>query len=233
MKAKKLIALVLVLMLITGVCGCMKKQDNDVKMENMKSYACDKYGREFVIEGFCEAKDESYTNILMLNDGDCVFNVYQSGKTAPSDDYPKVVVNKKFVDDLKNNADFDHDIYANFIFANGNQMTLEYAKEKEVAEILDEHSLLKVVVVVVVNESISGCAEDLFGIYKEIMAFSPKYIDFEVIQVNSVGSDLNDMLHNLPALYDSAWEKHSEVIAHLSVTDVNISSSNELIKGSK
>lgn len=230
---KRIFCIVLCIIIVFGVCGCMQNQNEEVKVETLKDYAVNKYGRGFTVVNFQAAKDETYTNILTLSDGECIFNVYQSGDAEASDDYPMAVLNKKLVGDLKAKINCGYDIFANFMFANGNNMTLEYAKESAASTILADYSLLKIVVVVVVNENISECSDELFCVYNAVMAFNPKYIDFEVIQANSVSSDLEDMLNNLPAFYDSDWEKHSEVIDHLSVTDTDIGSPDELIKGSK
>lgn len=209
----------------------MKNQNEEVKVENMKSYASNKYGREFTVEDFQAAKDETYTNILTLSDGNYIFNVYQSGTSEASDDYPLAVINEKFSVQLNNGKDFD--VYVNFLFANGSNITLDYAENSSIDTITEDYSLVKVVAVIVVDQSISDCADDLFELYREVMAFAPKYIDFEVIQANSISSNLSDMLKNLPAFYDNDWKKHSEIVSYLSVTETDINSSNELIKGVK
>ena len=211
----------------------MKNQNEEVKVENMKSYASNKYGREFTVENFQAAKDETYTNILTLNDGEYIFNVYQSGSEEASDDYSQAIVNKKLVNYLKTNTNPSFEMFTNFMFANGHNMTLEYAKDSDVSTILGDYSLLKIVLVVKVDGNISDYSDDLFNIYTEAMALTPKYIDFEVIQADVMSSNLNDMLNNLPAFYDNAWDKYSEIKAHISVTDTNINSTAELIKGGK
>lgn len=231
MKAKKFVFLLFTIVLIMGVCGCMKNQNEEVKVENMKSYASNKYGREFTVENFQAAKDETYTNILTLSDGNHLFNVYQSGTSEASDDYPLAIINRKFSNQLTNGNGFD--VYANFMFANGSNISLDYAQSSSIETITTDYSLLKVVVVVVVEHSISDSADALFDIYRDVMSFNPKYVDFEVIQVNSASSNLSDMLNNLPAFYDNDWKKHSEIISYLSVTETNIDSSEELIKGVK
>ncbi len=227
MEGKKGIFLLLYSILMVVLCGCANNQ-NEEALENMRQYAFDKYGREFSVVNFQVARDETYTNILSLSDGDCIFNVYQSGDAEPSDDYAKAVVNKKFVDELKDKSEDGFGIYANFLFADGNTMSPEYAKDNDVPAVLEDYELLKVVLVVVVNEKISECSDELFLVYKEAMAFAPKYIDFEVIQVKGVGSELEEMLNNLPAFYDNNWKKHSEVEDYLRVTDTNISTGEEL-----
>lgn len=231
MKARNFIFLLVFIVLITGVCGCMKNQNEEVKAENMKSYAFNKYGREFTVENFQAAKDETYTNILTLSDGDYIFNVYQSGTSEPSDDYPLAVINRKFSSQLNSGNDFD--VYANFIFANGSNITLDYAHSSSIETITNDYSLLKVVVVILVDQSISDCADDLFDIYRNVMTFNPKYVDFEVIQANSISSNLSDILKNLPAFYDNDWKKHSEISSYLSVAKTDIDSSEELVKGVK
>ena len=231
MKARNFVFLLVFIVLITGVCGCMKNQNEEVKVENMKSYASNKYGREFTVENFQAAKDETYTNILTLSDGDYIFNVYQSGTSEASDDYPLAVINRKFSSQLNSGNDFD--VYANFMFANGSNITLDYALSSSIETITNDYSLLKVVVVVLVDQSISDCADDLLDIYRNVMAFNPKYVDFEVIQANSISSNLSDILKNLPAFYDNDWKKHSEIISYLSVAETDIDSSEELIKGVK
>lgn len=209
----------------------MQNQNEEEKVENMKSYASNKYDREFTVHGFQAARDETYTNILTLSDGYHIFNVYQSGDSEASDDYPLAIVNKKLTEVLKENTNCGHDVFANFIFANGDNITLDYAKNSKASTIVAEYPLLKVVVVVAVDKNISDCSQNLFSVYKEVMAFDPKYIDFEVVQVNKISSSLGCMLKNLPAFYDSNWEKYPEVISHLSITDTNIKTADELVKG--
>ena len=229
MKAKNFIFLLVFIVLITGMCGCKKTQNEKVIAENMKSYASNKYDCEFTVENFQAAKDETYTNILTLGDGEHIFNVYQSNASEMSDDYPLVVVNRKFSDKL--NGSNTYDVFVNLMFANGNNITLNYAKSNSIETIAKDYSLLKVTVVVVVEKNITDSENELFDIYNDVMAFNPKHIDFEVIQVDSISSNLNDMLKNLPAFYDSDWKKHSEIISYLSVTETDIDSSDELIKG--
>lgn len=230
---KRIFCIVLCIIIVFGVCGCMQNQNEEVKVETLKDYAVNKYGRGFTVVNFQAAKDETYTNILTLSDGECIFNVYQSGDAEASDDYPGAVLNRKLIGELTEKINCGYDIFANFIFANGNNMTLEYTKESAVSTILSDYSLLKIVVVVVVNENISECSEELFAVYQAAMDFNPKYIDFEIIQVNHIGSELGDMLANLPGFYDSDWERYSEVIAHLSVTNTNIGSADELVGGNQ
>ena len=234
MKKIKLISVLLsTLIMLLGVCGCMENQNDKLLMENMRRYAENKYGSDFQIKKFQEAKDETYTNILTLSDGTNIFNVYQRGDSEMFDDYAKAVVNKKYADLLRRNIGDGFNVYVNLMFINGNNITLEYAKEHEISAIFNDYSLLKIVAVVVLNENIEDVSEKVFSVYQSIMVSEPKYIDFEVIQVNSMGEDLNDMLENLPAFYDNDWKKYSEVIDHLSVSDTNIASSDELLNGGK
>ena len=234
MKKIKLISVLLsILIILLGVSGCMENQNDKLLKEDMKHYAENKYGRDFQLKKFQEAKDETYTNILTLSDGIHIFNVYQRGDSEMFDDYAKAVVNKKFADSLRKNYGDDFSIYVNLMFTNGNNITLEYAKGNEVSTILNDYSLLKIVAVLVLNDSIEASSQKVFSAYRSITEFDPKYIDFEVIQVNNMGEDLNDMLENLPAFYDNDWKKYSEVIDHLSVLDTNIASSDELLNGGK
>lgn len=211
----------------------MNNQSEEEKIESMKSYASSKYGREFTVETFQAAKDATYTNILSLSDGEHIFNVYQSEGYDASDDYPNAVINKKFVDQFKSKINCENNVSAYFMFANENTITMDYATDADVSNVVDDYTLLKIIVVVVVDERISDCAEELFQIYREVLAYGPKYIDFEVIQAENIGSDLGVMLKNLPGFYDNDWDKHSEVIASLGVTNKDVSSAEELIKGVK
>lgn len=226
---KKYVFLLLTV-LILGMFGCMMNQDIESTAESMKKYADDKYGDEFKIQYFQAAKDKTYTNILTLSDGEHLFNVYQSGDAEISDDFPQVVISQKMVNYLKLNLNSGYDIFAYFMFADGNKATLDYAVSSDVQTILKDNSLLKIIIVVKVNEEISLCSDELFDIYNEAIAFKPKYIDFEVIQVDNISFDLEKMLNNIPVLYDSDWNKYHEIKSHISVTDTNIGSPEELIR---
>ena len=231
MRILKTILLLVLIVLITGVCGCMNKQNEEVKVENMRSYATNKYGKEFTVENFQDAKDESYTNILTLSDGEYIFNVYQSAGSEASDDFAQVVVNKKFADSIATKSGSDLAVYVNYMFADGSKMSLDYAKQSDISTILNDYSLVKVVVVVATDKDFEECKEELYGVYREVISAFPKYIDFEAIKVASASTDLKDMLSNLPAFYDNAWDKFTEIDSYLSATDTGISSASELVKG--
>ena len=223
----------MMILISIGVCGCMDNHNSELKVENMKNYAQSKYGYEFTVEYFQEAKDETYTNILSLSDGEHIFNVYQGGDHEPSDDYPMIIASKKMVDTLKKTENLGYDIYGYFMFSNLNAKSLDYIKESDAETIHNDNKLLKTIVIVRVDDDLSKCSEALFDIYKGIMAYNPKYIDFEVIQTCDVSAELRDTLSNIPALYDNTWDKYPEIKTYLSVTDTNISSSVELINGGK
>ncbi|MGN0374813.1 MAG: hypothetical protein ACI4EN_04875 [Butyrivibrio sp.] len=231
MKVKKLF--VVLLILVVGACGCMNNQKKEVKMENMKSYATNKYGSDFTIENFQAAKDATYTNILTLTDGEYTFNVYQRDNGEASDDFLQAVVNKKIIEYLNKRVECEFELYGNFLFAEGGGMSLEYAKCTDVSEMLNDYSLLKAILIVKTTDDISGQEEVLYNIYKETIALNPKYIDFEVIQADNVSTKLEDMLINLPGFYENTWSKFSEINAYLSITDTDISSASELIEGGK
>ncbi len=227
-----LLALVIVIT-VTVACGCMSKENEEVKLESMKSYAANKYGKDFVVENFQAAKDDTYTNILTLSDGEYLFNVYQSAGSGASDDYPQVIVNKKIRDLLLSKYGSAFDIYGHFILSDVDNMTLDYAIQNDVSAVLSDHDLVKAVVIVKTDNDISALQQELYSIYKETLDLSPKYIDFEVIKVGSPSPELMDMLLNLPAFYDSAWSKYPEIESYVSVTETDILSASELLNGLK
>lgn len=205
----------------------MSNQNAETKAEQLRIYACRKYDREFTVVSFQAAKDETYTNILTLSDGLCNFNVYCRGNNAPSDDYPQAIVNRKFTDSFQ--AGNDCNIYANLIFADGRSMTAEYAASNDIDTICSDYSLLKIVLVVRLEDHLSSQSEELFQIYRTAMERNPKYIDFEVIEAKSVGAELEEMLNNLAGRYDNEWSKFPEIVATRSITDTDITSPDELV----
>lgn len=230
---RKTVLFFLIIFLVIGVYGCMKNQNVEAKMEDLENYASNKYGREFTIINFQAAKDETYTNILTLSDGEYIFNIYQSGDNKASDDYPQSVVNQKMINYLKDDINYEYDIFANFMFTNGNEMSLEYVEESIASTILSDYSLLKIVIIIRVDSGISEHSDSLYNIYKEAMNLNPKYIDFEVIQTDDMSIDLKDMLNNLPAYYENEWNKYPEIEEYLCISDTNITSAIELIKGNE
>lgn len=210
-------------------------QGNEVKYENdykseMLGYAENKYSKEFSITNFTEAKDETYTNILSLSDGEVVFNVYKQGDDEITDDYPQSVMNKKIADNIKNDSGVNYKIYVNGLFMHAPDMTLKYARSESLSDVLNDYDILKIILIVKVDD-ISACKDDLFSLYKAAINIEPKYIDFEVIQTDTMGSELEEMLNNLPGYYDNSWEKYSEIEKYLSITETNISSPEELVEG--
>lgn len=213
-----------------GACGCMKQDAEEITAENMKRYASHKYGTDFVTVSFQAARDETYTNILTLSDGVYRFNVYQNAGGQASDDYPQVIVNQKISDLLQSPWGSALELSGNFLLSDGNNITLEYAVQTDVSDILKEHELIKAIVVVKTDQAIASLSQALYRIYQETLALSPKYIDFEVIQVAAASAELENMLLNLPAFYDSQWSKHPEIEAHIRITETDILSPSELLE---
>lgn len=207
----------------------MSNQNHESIKKVMMEYAVDKYGCEFSVESYQVAKDETYSNILSLNDGTVVFNVYQSEDLECSDDYAKAIINKK----VKEMIESDFDIFINCILKNGSELSYEYASKRDVMDILSNYSLLKLIVVVKVDEDISNLSDELYYIYKEAMNLTPKYIDFEVIEVEKTSNELNSILNNLLGFYSNDWNKFSEIISYLAVKDTNVTSAEELVGGVK
>lgn len=231
---KKFASILIAITLLIGVCGCMNQND-DIKYEydyksEMLSYVENKYSRDFSVTNFTEAKDETYTNILSLSDGEVVFNVYQQGDDEITDDYPQSVLNKKIEDVIKENSGLNYEIYVNGLFVHAPDMTLEYVRDNSLYDVINDYALLKIILIVNVDD-ISAHSDDLFNLYKTAINLEPKYIDFEVLQVDNVSSDLEEMLNNLPGYYDNSWDKYPEIEKHLSVTETNINSLEELMEG--
>ncbi len=229
-RLRKALLVFVIVIAVTGLCGCMNKENEEVTAENLKRYATDKYGKDFAVENFQAAKDETYTNILTLSDGEYLFNVYQSAGSEVSDDYPQVIVNQKIRDLLLSKCGSAFEIYGNFILSDGNNMTLDYAIENDVSAVLKDHALVKAVVVIKTDKELAALQEELYRIYRETLELSPKYIDFEVIKVGSASTDLKDMLLNLPAFYDGTWSKYPEIESYVSITETDILSASELLK---
>lgn len=208
----------------------MDNQKQEQKMTEMLHAVSEKYGRKFTVVSFRAALDETYSNVLTVTDGEYVFNVYQSAQFEMADDYQKAVVSKRFTDSLQQNQHTALEVYGNFLFAQADDMSLEYAMNSDIERILTDYKLLKAVIIVKGAGNIEMMKDDLYSIYKETISLGPKYIDFEVIQVERTGEKLENMLQNLPVLYDNDWEQHPEIKAYVHVTDTNIVSASELVE---
>ncbi len=230
----KLLAVVLLLCITanSGVYGCMKKE-NDTRAEQMLAYAVQKYGRDFNVKSFRSAKDDTYTDILTLDDGEYIFNVYQRGEGEMTDNYSVCVASKKSADYLRHLCNGECDIFAHFIFSEPGEVTLSLVLNNDAPTLLKKLSLTKLIVVTLVRGEISEHSEELFGIYKQAMSLEPKYIDFEMLQVEDITSELSDALNGISVFYDDDWNRFPEVRSTLSVTDTNIVSAHELTKGGR
>ncbi len=223
----------LALMLIgtaAGVCGCAKQESAQERMHSMQSYAAEKYETDFAVEDFQAAKDETYTDILTLSDGEHRFHVYQDPGGEPSDDYPQVVINTKICSWLQSQCGTDFELYGNFILADAADLTLDEAMHKDTAAFLKQHDFMKAIVIVKTEQDIAALSQELYRVYQETIGLTPQYIDFEVIQAGRIGAELEKMLLNLPALYDSEWSRHPEIEAYIRVTQTDISSAAELME---
>lgn len=207
---------------------------NDKKIESMTNYAVEKYGKDFSVKYFQEAKDSSYTNILTLSDGVHLFNVYQSGDSKEiTDDYARVIIDKKFSDHLSQSdvlSDDSMEFYSRIMLTSDMVLDYEFASTNNIDLILQQCDIQKIILVIRISDAIEQHKDELFAIYEDILAFEPKYIDLEVISSKEESDELKKALTNLTAYYDSDWNKYSEIKAFLSITEKDIQSAEMLVR---
>ena len=233
---KLIIVFVLISSIMVGVCGCIENQDNEKIMEDMKSYAESKYNAEFTISYFQPALDPSYLNVLTLSDGNLLFNVfYRESVDSMYDDYPQALMDKKVAAYLKKQSAYltEIDFCVDVLLTGDCEVNYAYVVGTDADELLHSNTLLKVILVLATPDDIASNKEKWFDVYNMLLTFEPKHIDFQIIQVDTIGSELEKMFANFLYLYDSEWEKFREIRAYLSVTDKEIYSPDNLVEGVK
>lgn len=208
----------------------MKKENQEKKMEELRTYASNKYNCDFTITDFQMAKDNTYTNILSLTDGNVYFNVFQQGDNIATDDYPQALLNQKFLSGLNIEYSSELEIYGHFMFTKGNDISLSYVHENELSTILKDYALLKIILVVKTSDNLTEHQDAIYQVYQKVQSLSPKYLDFVAIQTADTDEELNKMLTNLPAYYNSDWTHFESIKAYLSTTNLAISSVSDLMK---
>lgn len=191
-----------------------------------------KYNKSFKVEYFQKAKDETYSNILTLSDGEYIFNAYKDDNdTVVSDDLIQVIVNKKinnYIADNINIKSIGVKIYGNYIFSNISDYSYEEIQNIDANDIIASNQLVKAVLVVSTTGSFVDSKELFFEIYKMAVSMNPKYIDFELISIKE-NDALEKMLNNLTGYYDNDWKKQDGILDYKSILDKDISSADDLV----
>lgn len=232
---KKILSILLVITLFTGVCGCMNsEQISNEKIAVMQSYAENKYNTSFSFEYFQKAHDISYTNILTLSDGEVVFNVYQEdASNSFSDDYNCAILNNKFNEYIKRETSFSTsgiEIYSHIMLEGSDSYDYAYVTDKTMDEIVAENEFVKIILIAKVTE-INSNKQQIFDLYQFICNLEPEILDFQVIEIKDNNEKLSKMLDNLSGYYTSDWEAYKEITSYIGIKDSSITSKDSLFDG--
>lgn len=231
MKFKKFSVLILMLIFAIGVTGCMNNSNK--KMEEMKQYAEEKYGKEFTVEYFYAAHDSTYNDVLTLSDGEVLFNVLCTDEDGLiRDDYAEMIIFKKYGEYLvqtNNITDKNIEIYSAILLINRGISNYEYVSNTDVKAIIEDSEVLKSIVVIRVPDFENIDKTSLFDIYKTILADNPKVIDFNVIACDEIHSELEKSLTNMGIHYNNNWKEYSEIKNYIHIKDKDIKSAEFLI----
>ena len=108
---------------------------------------------------------------------------------------------------------------------------LDDALSLEADDVLSDNSLIKLVLIVCSTDPLESYKDQLFNLYKSVIAHNPEVIDIELVQTKNVDDpDLSKMLNNLPAHYDDEFERFDSVVEYYSIKDLNLTSCDELFR---
>lgn len=235
MSKNRLVLVLFIVLIILGMSGCM----NEKKSEETKNIIYDsvksKYNRDFTIEYFRRALDSTYTNVLTLSDGIHIFNAYKKENDEyVSDNLIDVVLSKKITDDIivdSDLSDADLKVYGEALLEKKKNYALDDALSLEADDVLSDNSLIKLVLIVCSTDPLESYKDQLFNLYKSVIAHNPEVIDIELVQTKNVDDpDLSKMLNNLPAHYDDEFERFDSVVEYYSIKDLNLTSCDELFR---
>lgn len=240
MKKTKLICLLLTaILLMTGVCGCMNLNfsGRQAKLEEMKSYAENKYNMNFDVVDFTFAKDETYRNILRLTDGKIDFYVYNSANRKNSDkiydDYSRAIISDRVVDFIKskfNTSSYNIDVYASILIYGDKSLSYDYAVNTDADDLLKSNKIFDAAIIVKTDKKITEIKDLIFEIYNLICSYSPEHINLEVIQTVGDTADIDKTLKCIIGTYNDDWSSYNCVKSYLKVENFGITSSDELVK---
>ena len=234
---KKGCVIFIIFTILVGTCGCFgRSKKQEAKIAELTEVVSKKYNKDFKFEYFKPARDYTYTNILTLSYGEYIFNVYQKGDKVEdiADNFPIVIINKRITDYLvENNAvDLsDVGLHTYYLFNENNTFSYDYAVSESTEKILEDNSLIKVIVLVNTYEKIIEKKETLYEIYKIYKGLNPKYIDFEVLQIENITEEIDKVLNNITGYYDNDWNKYKGIKAYIDITENNdIFSADDLVR---
>lgn len=231
MKFKKFSVLILILIFSMEITGCVNNSNK--KIEEMKQYAEEKYGKEFTVEDFYAAHDSTYNDVLTLSDGEALFNVVHTEEGTIRDDYAEIVIYKKYKSHLieaVNLTDKNMEIYSAIFLINNKKVDYEYTFNTDIKTIINDSDVLKSVVVIRVPDFENIDKDTLFDIYETILIDNPKLIDFNIIACDEIHPELKRSLTNMKRYYDNDWEEYSEIKNYVHTEDKNIESAELLLK---
>lgn len=239
MKKTKLICLLLTaILLMTGVCGCMDLNSSEkrAKLEQMKSYAENKYNMTFDVVDFVFAKDETYRNILRLTDGKIDFYVYNSANRKNSDkiydDYSRAIISDRVVDFIKskfNTSSYNIDVYAGILIYGDNSLNYDYVTDENIDEILKSNKIFSAAIIVKTDKDLSELKDLLFDIYKLICSYSPEAVNLKAIQSTETNASLDNTLKCIIGNYNDDWLSYKGVTAYLETDKSDIDSADEFV----
>lgn len=239
MKKTKLICLLLTaILLMTGVCGCMNLNfsERQAKLEEMKSYAENKYNMNFDVVDFTFAKDETYRNILRLTDGKIDFYVYNSANRKNSDkiydDYSRAIISDRVVDFIKskfNTSSYNIDVYAGILIYGDKSLSYDYAVNTDADDLLKSNKIFDAAIIVKTDKKITEIKDLIFEIYNLICSYSPEHINLKAIQSTETNEVLDNTLKCIIGNYNDDWLSYKGVTAYLETDKSDIDSADEFV----
>lgn len=238
-KLKYICTFLTMILIITGMCGCidLNSTEKRAKLEQMKSYAENKYNMTFDVVDFVFAKDETYSNILKLTDGEIEFYVYNSGMEKYSDkihdDYKRAIISNRAVDFIKSKVDISEyqiDLYASIFIYGDNSLNYDYVADENIDEILKSNKIFSAAIIVKTDKDLSELKDLLFDIYKLICSYSPEAVNLKAIQSTETNETLDNTLKCIIGNYNDDWLSYKGVTAYLETDKLDIDSADEFVK---
>lgn len=225
-KIRAISIILLILIIVTGACGCMKINqysdvDKEIKSELMQ-YAVTQYSGVYEEVFYETAADATQNYVLCLKDEQGrVFNVYEQGKTGKrTDDYKNCIVDVKMSEYLMSYLGLDIDSASISVIAIMNiDVDVEKVESMTLDECIEQFGLYSLVFVCHFDEksgSISSNGEALVNAYQKLRELDTDTVDFNVVVTSGESSDVTSVLQNMRHKYSGSWYSCESVKEYIS-----------------
>lgn len=198
--------------------------------ETMLEYAHEKYGSNYNVVSFTEARNSTFTDVLVMTDGEgFTFNVYHdpSDKAYERiyDDYIEELVDEKLRLLLLEQHDLGQiDFNVRVVLSDIYKASPDEIQQMSLDKIFSSYNLLKIICVLDTGMDKGASTVDeqtLFGLYRDLVGYQPKHLEYTVLYTQ-LDDDLETCISNIRKDYDNNWEKYTSVSGYIFTKDLTL-----------